>query len=161
VNRDLVLGAGALALAAGYYLFARAIPRSLLADAVGPGGLPTTYACMLAGLAVVLIVKSWGSGIGGRETPNQEPSRSPIPNPRSPLLRAAALLAIGVAYVAVVEHLGYLASLALLILAAAVYQGAAPRQAAVVAAAGAVFFWLLFVVLLQIPHPPGFWPSIF
>ena len=148
MNRDLALGAGALALAAGYYLFASAIPRSLLADAVGLGGLPTTYACMLAGLSVVLIVKSI------RES-------KPESRPPTPALRAAGLLAFGVVYVAVVEYLGYLASLALLILAAAVYQGAAPRQAAVVAAAGAVFFWLLFVVVLQIPHPPGFWPSIF
>jgi hypothetical protein len=32
---------------------------------------------------------------------------------------------------------------------------------ALVSVSGAVFFWLLFVLLLGIPQPAGFWPSLF
>ena len=42
----------ALALAAGYFLLAAAIPESQLADAVGPQGLPRIYAFLLGALSL-------------------------------------------------------------------------------------------------------------
>ena len=52
-------------------------------------------------------------------------------------------------------------SLAALIMATTYYQGGAwNRQVAAVAVSGAVVFWLLFVMLLGIPQPAGFWPSL-
>ena len=46
------------ALAVGYYLLALQIPESQLADAVGPQGLPRTYAFVLGGLSLILIARS-------------------------------------------------------------------------------------------------------
>src|SRR5205085_11204871 len=58
VNRDLTLGCVTLALAAAYYAAAALLPQSQLDDAVGPGGLPKTYAVVLAVLSLALIAQS-------------------------------------------------------------------------------------------------------
>ena len=57
-TRDLVFGCASLALAVGYFLLAAQIPESLLADTVGPQGLPRIYAYVLGGLSLVLIARS-------------------------------------------------------------------------------------------------------
>jgi hypothetical protein len=80
---------------------------------------------------------------------------------RRVLWRVTGMLAIGVGYILLVPWLGYIPSLAGLIFATTYYQGGSVnRQVAVVALSGAVFFWLLFVVLMGIPQPAGFWPSL-
>jgi hypothetical protein len=151
MNADVVFGGAAFALAVAYYLIAATIPSSLLADAIGPQGLPKTYAILLAGLSLLLIVRSV----------RLKPDRRQTTASRQPLWRVAGLLAIGVAYVVVVPWLGYLPSLAALIMATTYYQGGAfNRQVVVIALGGAVVFWLLFVVLLGIPQPAGLWPSL-
>ena len=145
MNRDVILGCAGLLLAASYFQVASGVPQSLLADAVGPQGLPKAYAIVLAVLSLVLIVGS---------------VRQPRIATEDLALRrhgrAAGMLAIGVVYVAIVSWLGYVASIAALILAVAWYQGGVmTRWVAVVSVCGAVFFWLLFVVLLRVPHPVG------
>jgi hypothetical protein len=71
------------------------------------------------------------------------------------------MLAIGVAYLLVVPWLGYLLSLASLIAATASLQGrGVDRWVIAVAIGGAVVCWLLFVLLMRIPQPAGFWPSL-
>ena len=158
-TRDLAFGGASLALAAGYYVMATAIPESVLADAIGPQGLPKTYAVLLGLLSLVLIVKSLRSGARVLTDPD---ARAVIPDPRSRVWRVAGMLAIGVIYVAVVPWLGYVLSLTGLIVATTYYQGGGfDRRVAIVALSGALFFWLLFVVLLGIPHPAGFWPGLF
>jgi hypothetical protein len=138
------------AMAGAYYLMADAIQQTTLADAVGPQGLPKAYAAILAALAVVLIAR--GKGEGGRGE-GEEPSRH---------WRAAGLILIGVAYIAVVPWLGYALSVAALLAATARYQGGElTGRVMLVAVAGAACFWLLFVVLLRIPQPAGVWPSLF
>jgi hypothetical protein len=68
------------------------------------------------------------------------------------------MLAIGVAYVVVVPYVGYMVTIAGVILATIYYQGGGlTRHAVVVALCGGVFFWLLFVVGMGIPQPPGIW----
>ena len=184
MTADRVLGLAALALAAGYYAMAAAIPVSTLADAVGPAGLPKIYGVALGVLGVALLVQSGlgtrdsglgerSSGLGARdsglensESPNPE-SRIPNPDTASPnpdrnavAKRIAGLLAIGVLYIALVPSLGYLLSIALLIAATTYYQGGGLNgRVALVALGGAVLFWLLFVRVLSIPQPPGVWPS--
>ena len=177
MNRDLVFGSAAFALAVGYYLMATTIPVSLLADAVGPQGLPKTYAVLLGGLSLILISRSLVRGIrlpafarlrrgvapvrGIRLQPDSRFAPVRDVRPKPDLWRVAGLLAIGVAYVVVVPWLGYLLSVAILIMATIYYQGGAlNRQVVVVAMSGAVVFWLLFVMLLGIPQPPGVWPSL-
>lgn len=154
MNRDLVFGAAGVVVAAGYYLLASTIPQSALADAVGPQGLPKTYALVLAALSLILIVRS------ARRAPA---TLTPAPFPLSPpLSRVLGMLVIGVVYIAVVPWLGYVLSLAGLILATTWYQGGVMRrQIVVVAVSGAIVFWLLFVLLLRIPHPAGVWAALF
>jgi hypothetical protein len=153
VNKDLAFGSAALVLAGGYYLMAAAIPQSLLADAIGPQGLPKSYAVLLAGLSLILIVRS----MAGRRAAPRGSVRSAVPV----LGRVAGMLAIGVLYTLLVPSFGYLLSLAGLIFATTYCQGGpANRRVALVAVCGAVFLWLLFVRLLGIPQPAGFWPSL-
>jgi len=152
VNRDLVFGGACLVLAAGYYLMAAAIQDSALSDAVGPQGLPKTYAIVLGSLSLILILRSI----------RQPKPLSPTPDRRSPILRVAGMVLIGILYLAIVPSAGYVLSLAGLIAATTYYQGGGlSARVGVVALSGAIFFWVLFVAVLGIPHPPGIWPSLF
>jgi hypothetical protein len=156
MDKDFVFGCATLALAAGYYLAAAAIPQSQLADAIGPQGLPKVYAILLAGLSLILMVKALA-----RRRVASTPSSVSRGAQRRVLWRVAGMLAIGILYIVVVPWLGYILSLAGLIFATTYYQGGAVnRQVALVAVSGALFFWLLFVMLLHIPQPPGLWPSM-
>ena len=154
MNRDLVFGAACLAVAAGYYLMASAIPESALSDGVGAQGLPKTYAIVLGVLSLILILRS-SAGQGSHRNAGKESHRNAV-------FRAAGMLVIGGVYLAVVPWLGYVLSLAGLIAATTYYQGGgvSPRVA-LVSLSGAFFFWVLFVAVLGIPHPPGIWPSLF
>ena len=150
-TKDFVLGTATLALAAAYYAAATRIPETTLADAVGPAGLPKSYAVLLAGLSGILMVRSLSQGARDSRQITQH----------YPWLRAARLLLIGVAYLIIVPWLGYVASVAGLIMAATFEGGLVSRRVIVTAVLGAVSFWLLFVVLLGIPQPPGMWPALF
>jgi putative tricarboxylic transport membrane protein len=172
-RRDLAFGAACLALAAGYYLMAAAIPESALSDAVGPQGLPKTYAVVLGSLSLILIARSspWTRGHRNeRSHRNAPPSPQPLPpsplpplpSPPPTILRAAGMLVIGIVYLAVVPWLGYVLSLSGLIAATTYYQGGGLNaRVAAVGLAGALFFWVLFVAVLGIAHPPGIWPTLF
>ncbi len=151
MKRDLALGCLMLAVAGGYYAAATVIPDSQLADAVGPQGLPKTYAVVLAALSLILIGQSLRSGA------------PPAPFPLPPVLaRVAGMLLIGVVYIIAAPWVGYIPSIAALILVTIYYQGGAiNRRVALVSVSGAVFFWLLFVFVLGIPQPAGFWSSLF
>ena len=158
MDRDLAFGGTTLALSAGYYWMATAIPRSQLADAVGPQGLPRTYAVLLGVLSLALIARSLRARVQASKVSD---SRSPVTASRSPLWRVAGMLAIGVVYIVVAPWLGYLLSIAALILATTYYQGGAiNRQVAVVALSGGILFWLLFVELMRVQQPPGWWPPL-
>ena len=151
MTRDFALGCLMLAVAGGYYAAATLIPESQLADAVGPQGLPKTYAVVLAALSLVLIAQSLRSGV--------PPAPCPLP---AVLARVAGMLMIGVVYIIAAPWVGYIPSIAALILVTIYYQGGAiNRRVALVSVSGAVFFWLLFVFVLGIPQPAGFWSSLF
>lgn len=157
MNRDLVFGTATLAVAAIYYALASTIPPSQLADPVGPQGLPTTYAIILAALSMVLIARSM-------RTTNREPTNPEPPNPELStrrMLRVTGMLLIGVAYILVLPYLGYLLSVALLIGATTYFQGGPVNgRTVVVALSGAALFWMLFIWLLRIQYPAGLWPSL-
>lgn len=141
--RDLALGIAALALAGAYAALARTIPVSLLADAVGPGGVPLAIAVVMAAAGAVLILRSL-----------LRPGQEVLPNPAHG--RAAGLLALLVGYVLAVPVLGYPLSLGVLAGAVAFYAGA-PRGFALAgfAAATAALFWFGFVRVMGIPFPAG------
>lgn len=157
MNRDLAFGSATLALSAAYYWMAAAIPESQLADAIGPQGLPKTYAILLAVVSLVVMVRSRARPRTDAR-PQGTAGASPAVDGRV-LWRVAGMLAIGIVYILVAPWLGYLLSIAALILATTYYQGGAlNRQVAVVALSGGIFFWLLFVVMMRIQQPPGWWP---
>ena len=159
MNRDLAFGTAGAAIAGGYYWLATAIPASALADAVGPQGLPKAYAVVLLALSSILVARSLRTA--NPRSPIRDP-QSPIPDPRSPIPRVMGTLLIGVVYLLLVPWLGYVVTLAGLLLVATWYQGGVlNRTIAAVAISGAIVFWLLFVQLLGIPHPAGIWPRLF
>ncbi len=160
MKRDLACGVLMLALAIAYYSVAAAIPESTLADAVGPQGLPIKYALALGILSILLIINTLlGRGGGVRAVVGVAKNAG-----KSDLyagLRAAGMLLMGVAYVVVLPWLGYVVSIALLILAIACYiEGRLSRWAIPIAACGGIAFWVIFVEILQIPQPTGLWPSL-
>jgi putative tricarboxylic transport membrane protein len=158
MHRDLAFGTAALAVSIGYYWMAALIPESQLADAIGPRGLPTTYAILLGALALILIVRSL------RVTSSPKPATTTgfkVDTDTSRARKAVGALVIGVLYIVVVPWLGYVLSLAGLIFATTRHLGgAADRRAAIVAVSGAVFCWVLFVLLMRTAQPPGLWPSL-
>jgi len=156
-NRDLVFGSATLVLAALYYALTITIPRSDLADPIGPQGLPKTYAAVLAVLAIILMARSIKRPANA-EPANLEPR---IPNAESRIPRVIGMLLIGVAYIVVLPWLGYLLSVAALIAATTYFQGGSiNRRSILVAISGALCFWVLFIWLLRIQYPAGLWPSV-
>lgn len=160
MSKDLALGSAMLAVAVPYYLIADSIPPSALSDAVGPGGLPKTYAVALAVLSLILMAHAL---LSRQRVATAQPDGTDTPaSQRTAFRRAAGLLFIGAAYVAVVPWLGYILTLTLLIVATAYYQGGTlSRRLAIIALLGAVFLWFLFVIALRIPQPAGLWPELF
>jgi putative tricarboxylic transport membrane protein len=159
-SSDAIVGALMLVVAAGYYLLAAALPESMLADAVGPQGLPKAYAVILAALSMVVMLR----GLRSLRDPRPEIGERPQSGDRGPTSasRVIGMLLIGVLYIAAVPWLGYLVSMAALILATTYYQGGVMnRRVVLTAASGALFLWLLFVAFLGIPQPAGVWTSLF
>jgi len=160
-RREIILGCGTLAIAAGYYLLAIRIPQSDISDVIGAQGLPKTYAALLAILSIMLI----GRAMLARRTAvvSNAPAISIGSSAsRSVGWRTFGMLVNGVLYVALVTSLGYIVSIAGLIASTIYFQGGElNRRSLAVAAGGALLLWLLFVRLLHIPHPAGIWPSFF
>ncbi|MBB3458378.1 hypothetical protein FHT86_006704 [Rhizobium sp. BK313] len=160
MKRDLVCGILMLALAIAYYSVAAAIPHSMLADSVGPQGLPISYAIVLGILSLLLIANTL-LGRGGGIQAIVSASKSAGRSDRYAALRACGMVLMGAAYVAVLPWLGYILSLALLIFFVAWYlERRLTRWMLPIAAAGGVVFWVIFVEILQVPQPAGLWPSL-
>jgi hypothetical protein len=160
MKRDLVCGVIMLALAIAYYGVAAAIPHSTLSDSVGPQGLPISYAIALGILSLLLIANTLigrGGGVQAVVGHGKNAGKSDL----YAVLRAAGVLLLGGAYVALLPWLGYIVSLGLLILGVVCYlEGRLNRWALPIAAAGGVVFWVIFVEILQVPQPAGLWPSL-
>ncbi|HVY99941.1 MAG TPA: tripartite tricarboxylate transporter TctB family protein [Dongiaceae bacterium] len=162
MSRDFIAGCVLLVFSAIYYLAAAAIPASQLSDTVGPGGMPKSYGIALGVLSILLIGQSLLARRRAMTARATAASTEESRQDRYRALRAFGMLAIGVAYLVLLPLIGYVISLALLILAAAWYQeGARRRWLVPTAIVGAGVFWLVFVQILQIDQPAGFWPSLF
>jgi hypothetical protein len=161
--RNLIGGLAAILIGAGYLTMALRLRESALADAVGPAGFPKLLAWSIMALGVILCLQFllvWrasapaaaGGNIPDEEDLDADARRSGWVGTR----RAAGMLGLGIGYLIVVPYLGYVPSIALLIVATALYQGAAwSWRLPAIAAAGAVVYWLVFVQLLGIPLPAG------
>jgi hypothetical protein len=160
--RDAVVGAVVLAVAGIYWQAAGTIRRSSLDDSIGAAGVPNTLAAVLAGLAVLLILR--GLVLSTRQAPRNvvavDEARQPDETPRAHF-RALGMLVLGVLYLLIVPVLGYAVSIALLLAAVALYNYRKPTlELALFAVLGSAGFYLLFVKILGIPLPAGFWPNI-
>jgi phosphatidylserine synthase len=147
MRRDLVCSAILLCIAALYYLATTGIQVSTLEDEVGPRGLPTVLAALLAMVAIIIRVRALVSSPAGAGDEAEAEAH---------WLRAIGMLAIGALYIPVASVLGYWLALALLILAVPAYERMKPSwRMFAVAAGGATFFWLLFDVVLGVRQPEG------
>ena len=150
-RRDGLLGAVVAVFAVAYTAQARAIEDSLLADAVGAGGVPQAAGIVLLGAALALICKAWltrstavgGAAIGARQ-----------------IALGAALVALLVVYVLLLPRLGYIASVSLLVGAIAWLAGARDRVAVgLCTALSGLAMWAMFEWALKIRMPAGSWFS--
>jgi hypothetical protein len=147
MNKDVVSGCGLVLVAVGYYWASTAIQSSTLEDEFGPGGLPLILATLLGLVGAVIAVRGLVLAPSGTAFGSDEPRR---------FARGLGVLGIGFAYVLVVPYLGFVLTIALLIVAVALYEGLSLSwRVLAVAAAGAGFLWLLFVKLLGVPQPTG------
>jgi putative tricarboxylic transport membrane protein len=150
MRRDLACAVILLIVAVCYYTAASRIGATALSDAVGPAGLPRSYAVALAAIAVVIGASAWIRHRIGRTGP-ATPER---PGATRRLALGAGTIAIGIAYLAVVSVIGYPFAMALMIAAMAIYQGERPSpRVAVIAAAGAAVLFVLFDVVLGVTLP--------
>jgi len=152
MNKDLTSGIILCCVALAYYAASRTIAVSSLEDEFGPHGLPNILAIALGLTGALLAARGFFSMRAARPAvaAAEEPSAHGKP------LRALGLLAIGFAYVLLVDKLGYAVSIALLIAAVAWYEGLRPGwRLAAISMAGAALFWLIFVRLLDVPQPAG------
>lgn len=144
---DFALGAGAIALAAAYLAAARAIPDSLLADAVGAAGVPKVVGWATAAVGALLCLGSVRFE-SAREREHRVDWR--------PHLLALGLLGLLIAYVVLAPLLGYPLSIALLTGTVAWYAGATPGwRLCVISLASGAMFWLLFAAVFGLSMPTG------
>jgi len=149
MNKDLLSGLVLLLIAALYHRATGAIADSTLSDEVGATGLPRVLAYTLAGLGLLLVVRSLlvARRAGYTADPESQDARLP---------RAVGFLLFGAAYVAVLPLLGYLVSVALLIAAVTLFERAErPWAVPIVAIGGAALYWAIFVKLLGVHQPVG------
>jgi putative tricarboxylic transport membrane protein len=149
ITRDFAGGAAAMLIGAVYLYHAYQIRVSALDDTLGSGGMPRAYGWLLVGLGVVLCLQA--AVARARRAPQGE-----WRGQGRRVLWAAGLLAFGIAYLFVVETLGYLLSIALLLIGVALYQGApVSGRLVLVGIGGALFLWSLFAVVLGVSMPRG------
>ena len=123
LTRDFAGGVAALAIGGVYLAYAHQIRTSALDDSLGPGGMPKAYGWIMIALGAILCAQAALARIKTAASPEEWKGQG------RRVLWAAGLLAFGVAYLLVVEALGYLVSIALLLVGVALYQGASPGLA--------------------------------
>jgi putative tricarboxylic transport membrane protein len=160
--RNLIGGVATIAIGAAYLFMASSIRTSALDDAVGPAGFPKALAYALLGLGLILCLQSLWAIRARRAVAGAQPAGTDEDHGVRGLLRAAGMLALGIVYLLIVRWLGYVPSIALLIIASALYLGT-PFSWRVVAigVAGAIAYWVVFVWLLGIPQPSGLLAGLF
>ena len=151
LTRDLVGGVSAVSIGSLYLYLATRLGTSPLADSVGPAGIPLMLGVLMISLGVILCLRAIYHQLkAGQDIKSEWQGQG------RRVLRAAGLLLLGIAYLIVVQSLGYLFSIALLILLVALYQGApAGWRVFVIAAGGAIMLWAFFVLLLGVSMPSG------
>lgn len=165
--RDLIGGVAASVIGASYLLAASRVRSSALDDAMGPGGMPQAYGWAILVLGFVLIamamLRQWRRANGDHTniaeqhqhaTAEQSLLESDEPPIGRQISRAGGLLLCGIAYVLLVETLGYPVSIALLIVSVSLYMGErVGLRVLIIGVLGALAMWMVFVQLLGVAMP--------
>ena len=153
---DFFLGLGAIALSAAWLYLASGIPESMLSDATGAGGVPRLLGWAMAGLGLLLCLRSVSfaaqesSGSPAEALPADADTTS-APRKAHPHLQALVLLGIQAGYVVLAPYLGYMVATAVLLAAVAAYGGTAiDRNLLLISAVGGIALWLAFSKALGI-----------
>ena len=155
LTRDMVGGIAAVLIGAVYLYFAHQLRVSALDDTLGPSGMPRILGWLMIALGAVLMVQAFAAG-RAVAVAAQPAEKGEWEGQGRKIAYAAGLLVIGAAYLFVVETLGYLISIALLIIATATYLGAGFKGRVVaIGVLGAVFLYAMFVALLGVRMPAG------
>lgn len=149
MNKDALSGLVLILIAGLYYAAAGQIADSTLSDEVGADGLPRMLSIALAGLGLLLVLRSLLAVRRASVPRSEEAAEARLP-------RAVGFLLFGAAYVLALPYLGYLVSVALLLGAIALFERAdRPWMVPVVAIGGAVLYWAIFAKLLGVNQPVG------
>jgi len=149
MKKDLLASIGLLLIAAAYYAASTLIQQSTLEDLVGPTGLPTVLAALLAVIAVAIGARALMSAPAALTS-------APTADAESHWTRAAGMLGIGCLYIPAADFLGYAPAIFLLLVAVMLYERMKPNwRMFVIAAGGAAFFYTLFDIVLGVRQPQG------
>ncbi len=166
LSKDFWVGLVMLAGSAIYWMGAGSIPISPLDGEVNAAAMPKFLAVVLAVLSLILMLKAVlirpldqkSEATDQEAAPEVQESQQTTPG-QSRLyqhLRASGLIMIGIGYMLILPYLGYLLSIALLLIAIALYMGEKLTGRLLMISAGlAVGFQLFFVQLLHIQLPYG------
>jgi putative tricarboxylic transport membrane protein len=153
---DFFLGIGAIAVSIGYLYVASGIQESMLSDTVGASGVPKALGWVMAGLGLLLCLRSLSFGTTDAKS-SAEPTSSETeetPAGMRPHLQALGLLGVLIGYILLAPYLGYVVSIGILVAAVARYGGAPfNRNMLLISAAAGIGFWLVFSQLLGISMP--------
>jgi hypothetical protein len=150
MQKDLVAAILLLLIAAAYYAASLEIPISTLSDDIGPTGLPTALAGLLAVIAVAIAARAL---LMRRAAPAPAAGEK---DSEAPWLRALGMLGLIALYIPISFVLGYAPALFITIFAVALYEGMRPSwRLFLVAAGGAAFFFVLFDLILGVRQPEG------
>ncbi len=155
-QRDRLLAVGAAVFAASLIAGARALEDSMLSDAVGAGGVPQGVGLVMALAAVALFAKSFIVGKPAKSVAEDVEGSEGGLGWQATVARTLGLIAILVAYGAVLPWLGYPLTVSLLVLASGWLAGAALRAPLLLCAAlSGPLLWAMFDRALQVRMPVG------
>ena len=154
-QRDRVLAVAAAVFAAILLAGARAIEDSLLADAVGAGGVPQGVALVMGAAALALFCKSFLDSPAANAD-NSAPAEGAALPWQAAAARTAGLVAILVGYGLLLPTLGYTLTVCLLVGASGWLAGA-PLKAPLLMCAVATgpLLWAMFDWALKVRMPVG------
>lgn len=161
LKSDLLLSLFGMSFAGAYSWVSADIPKSMLSDEVGPGGVPFAIGTSLFLVCALLFLKST-TGILRLKNKTEAGSSLKISEPSSPKdfiqlhKKAALLFGVLVAYVALLPYLGYLLAVTALFYVSTSFAGASSRVGVFMfSMAGALALFLIFEMVMGVKMPRG------
>ena len=119
---------------------------------IGPRPVPMTIAGMIIGFGILQFFVAWmGRGENGKAADGKSPALS-----NAAVLRMAAIIVVGFAYIWLFSATGYLIATAIIMASLLVLFGIRPAgKVAVLTIGGTAVFYIIFIRLMGIYSPPG------